>query len=75
MPYGDSEWIRRNPDRFEAVGSDRERLCECGATILRDGMFFALQDHPWRPPRIECDCGRVHQLAGLRCRVDERKGE
>lgn len=71
MPYGDSGWCRRNPDGFKAVGVAGERLCECGMTLVRHGYFRGRQDHPWRPPRVECDCGKIHQIVGLRCSNEE----
>ncbi len=71
MPFGDTSWCVRNPDGFKAVGVTGERLCECGATLVRGGYFRGMQDHPWRPPRVECDCGKIHQIVGLRCSNDE----
>ena len=65
MPFGDESWTKRNPTTFRVVGGQVTRACECGATLVRDGVFRGIQDHPWRPPRVECDCGRVHQIVGL----------
>ncbi len=75
MPYGDEEWIRRNADCFKMMGDREDHLCECGELIVRAGVFRGTQDHPWRPPRIECDCGNIHQIVGLRCDPREREGE
>jgi hypothetical protein len=72
MPHGDEKWIRRNPDRFAVMGGDRERLCECGEALVRDGKYWATQDHPWRPPKVECDCGMIQQIVGLRVRDDPK---
>ena len=66
MPYGDEQWISRNPDPFTLMGGEPERRCECGAMLAQGGEFWGMQDHPWRPPRVHCDCGVIHRIVGLR---------
>ena len=76
MPYGDESWNRRNPNVFQVLGGDGEdRTCECGELIVRAGVFYGTQDHPWRPPRVECDCGMIHQIVGLPAEPNERERE
>ena len=65
MAYGDEQWCRRNPIPFKVVGGPPDQQCECGELLVRGGVFHGTQDHPWRPPRVECDCGKIHQIVGL----------
>jgi hypothetical protein len=75
MPYGDAQWISRNPELFSAVGGEPDRACACGETLVRAAEFWATQDHPWRPPRVLCDCGVIHRIVGLRrTREPETRG-
>jgi hypothetical protein len=68
MAFGDGAWRKRNPQLFKVVGfGQRQAECECGETILHEGRFWGTQDHPWRQPRTECDCGKLHPLVGLPC--------
>jgi hypothetical protein len=67
MAYGDESWNKRNPETFAVMGSQEDRVCECGATLVSAGKYRGTQDHPWRPPRVECDCGRLHKIAGIPC--------
>ena len=75
MPFGDKDWKRRNPECFELMGDQGDRYCECGELLVSGGRFRATQDHPWRPPRVECDCGQIHQIVGLRCECEDQEDE
>jgi len=66
MPFGDEEWKKRNPHKFQLPFSKEDQFCECGQKIVDKGMFYGFQDHPWHQPKIFCDCGKVHQLPGLK---------
>ena len=67
MPFEDADWNHRYPECFKTLGDKSDVECDCGVLIVRRGSFRGTQDHPWRQPRIECDCGSIHQIVGLRC--------
>ena len=66
MSLGDEAWKKRNPQKFKLVFNKEDKYCECGKKIIDKGEFYRFQDHPWHKPKIICDCGKTHIVAGIR---------